>query len=69
MNTSGLKLSKILILLENSNIEKLEDVYFSCYGENPHNGLTRDDLHYNIFDFLQGASSEEVSRIYREVFK
>jgi hypothetical protein len=66
MDLQKLKLSRLMFYVENSSKSKLEELYFTCFSENPLDELTTEDLQYNITYYLTSSPSDEVNRIFKE---
>ena len=69
MDLKDFKKSRLTLYVENNNKEKLEDMYHSCFGEYPIEGLTTEDLQYNIYEYLITCDSEKISKIYKDILK
>ena len=54
--------------MESTSKENLEDLYFFCFGEYPVDELTIEDLQYNISCHLKELQSEEIAKIFKNVF-
>ena len=67
MDLKDFKKSRLILYVENNSREKLEDVYSLCFGEFPIDGLTTEDLQYNIVNYL--LTSDNIDYIYRYLFK
>ena len=69
MKLTNLKASRIQIYLENMlSKDKLEDLYYICFGEFPLDNLSIEDLQFNIAYHIKDADEEELTRIYHYLF-
>jgi hypothetical protein len=68
MQLQNLKLSRLMMYTESTSKENLEDLYFFCFGEYPVDELTIEDLQYNISYHLKDSPSEEIAKIFKNVF-
>jgi hypothetical protein len=68
MQLQNLKLARLMMYMESTSKENLEDLYFFCFGEYPVDELTIEDLQYNISCHLKELQSEEIAKIFKNVF-
>jgi hypothetical protein len=68
MDLQNLKLSRLMFLVENGTRDSLENIYFSCFKEYPLDNLTIEDLQFNIVSFLNNASIDEISKVFKDTF-
>ena len=55
-------------LLEISNRDTLEDMYYFSFSEYPLEDLSVEDLQYNISKYLLDASKEEINKVFKGMF-
>jgi hypothetical protein len=69
MDLQNLKLSRLMILVENSNKQEvLEDIYFYCFSEYPLENLSIEDLQFNIAKYLIDADINAINKIYKHIY-
>jgi hypothetical protein len=68
MDLHILKISRLMVLLENSKRDILEDMYFICFSEYPLDDLSIEDLQFNIAKYINDASIEDISKVYKYIY-
>jgi hypothetical protein len=65
MQLQNFKLTRLMLLLENSKREVIEDMYYYCFSEYPVDNLSVEDMQFNISKYLSTADNKDISRIYK----